>query len=129
MVFVSNQLSIKLRTYLGEPCLYFTFRGKFTKDVSQLASESWGKQFEDNPEKSCAFIWDCMEMTGFEIAARTVWYEMMSKHKSRISKVIVISDNIMIRGAARVMMNLFGVSSTIFKSREAYENIASNVEG
>ncbi|SHJ89466.1 hypothetical protein SAMN04488028_10252 [Reichenbachiella agariperforans] len=115
MQFQSNSLDIFSSPEHGIHVLYFRFKGKFTKQESTAGSRAWSEELESS-NNSYRFIWDCSEMTGFEPSARTEWYKSMKLYKGRISDVTVISSSILIRGAARVMLEMFGLKSYIVKS-------------
>jgi len=118
MNFITPELQIHVVRNLASPnpCLYFKFTGKFSTQTSISAAKNWSLFFEENPEEQIEFVWDCKEMTGFELNARKEWYKAMQKHKRRILKVHVISDQLMIRSAAKVMLQFFGIPSEISRS-------------
>ena len=124
MTFSHPRIEIRIAPEFGLNCIYFVFKGKFTQDASEQATSNWSGLFDSNPDTSYSFIWDCSQMSGFEPSARTIWYEAMKKHKTRISHVAIISPNILIRGAARVMMEVFGVKSKIVKSLDELKELA-----
>lgn len=117
MIFTSANLNIRSDSDFGQNGLYFEFKGKFTKDVSAQATQAWTSELSKTGDHY-TFIWDCSNMNGFEPSARTEWYKGMKACKGQIDSVIVISDRILIRGAARVMLELFGVRNTIVKKKE-----------
>lgn len=111
----------------GSNCLHFKFKGKFTKDASIAACHAWGCEF-DKMETSEKFVllWDCLDMNDFEIAAKNQWQEHMKSYHDRIELVIVVSDNILIRGAARLILKKFGLNANVVRSFEALK-IASTI--
>ena len=120
MSFVSPELDIQFLKNINpnNHCIYFKFKGKFTEQTALAGTKAWSTFMNENPDKSYEFVWDCKEMNGFEISARKAWYNTMSAYKDRISKVYVISPNIMIRSAAKVMLQFFGINSVIGRSEE-----------
>jgi len=124
MTFKHPKIDIRLASEMGQNCIYFVFKDKFTLDASIKATQHWAGIFEDNTETSYSFIWDCTEMSGFEPAARKEWYAAMKKYKNRISLITIISPNLLIRGAARVMMEVFGIKSNMFKTKEELNELA-----
>ncbi|MFK7954450.1 MAG: hypothetical protein AB8B73_16475 [Ekhidna sp.] len=120
MIFSSPALKIKVinDSNLGFRSLHFKFLGKFTRDASVAGSSKWAEFMDENSEEQFEFVWDCIEMNGFEIAARTEWYKTIKMYKDRMRKVQVISNNIMIRSAAKVMLQFFNVPSDIIRSKE-----------
>lgn len=118
MSFTHPRIDIQFAPEFSKDCIYFTFREKFTLDASEQATRYWSNLLDKSESKSFSFIWDCTEMTGFEPSARKTWYGSMKKYKSRISHITIISPSILIRGAARVMMEMFGMKSKMLKSKE-----------
>ena len=120
MNFISPDLDIQLirNTESNNLCIYFNFKGKFSQQTSKSATETWASYMNENPTGQFEFVWDCTHMTGFEIQARKEWYNAMQNHKSRITKVYVISDKLMIRSAAKVMLQFFGIPSEISRTDE-----------
>ena len=120
MNFVSPELNIRLLKNINtqHQCLYFQFIGKFSTQTSIAGSKAWSEFFEDHPDEQIEFVWDCKEMTGFELNARKEWYKTMQLYKKRVSKVYVVSDRLMIRSAAKVMLQFFGIPSEINRSEE-----------
>jgi hypothetical protein len=118
MKYESPDLTIEIDSHAdGSPILNFTFSGKFTEKASREGSRFWDAILS-NSRESCHFVWNCTTMTGFELSARKEWYKYMSIHKEKIKHVTVISGSVMIRSAARVMLELFGVSYSIHKPVE-----------
>ena len=124
MTFIHPEIDIKVAPEFGLNCIYFSYKGKFTKDASEQATKYWSGLFESNQDTSYQFIWDCTQMSGFEPSARSIWYGAMKKHKSRINHVTIISPSILIRGAARVMMEVFGVKSRMLRSMDELKALA-----
>lgn len=116
MSYSHSKIEIKTSPEFGLNCIHFVFKDKFTQDASDGATKYWSGLFDENPSSSYSFIWDCSQMSGFEPSARTIWYAAMKKHKNRIEHVTIISPSILIRGAARVMMEVFGVKSKMLRS-------------
>lgn len=120
MNFTSPGLDI-IKHSKNEPNSYllsFTFKGKFTTETSVKGSDYWSSLFDDYPEASFEFEWNCLQMAGFEINARKEWYKSMQRHKNRIKKVTVICDHLMIRSAARVMLKFFNIPGEFKRSME-----------
>lgn len=120
MNFISPDLDIKLikNTDSINDCIYFKFKGKFSQETSKAGSDVWSSYMAENSSKSFEFVWDCSSMTGFELQARKEWYSAMQNHKDRITKVYMISDKLMIRSAAKVMLQFFGIPSEISRTGE-----------
>ncbi len=118
MDFTSSQLEIKENPQLGLNCLHFKFKGKFTVQTSVEGTRAWAEEFDANPNTEYCMLWDCSEMDGFEVAARKEWYACMTKYKHRIKEVNVIAKNLIIRGAAKVMLEFFGLKSRVVRSMD-----------
>ena len=120
MNFISPELDIKLlkNVETQNHCIYFKFKGKFSEEASIAGSKSWGQYMDEKPNQKFEFVWDCEQMTGFELNARKEWYTAMQKYKDRIAMVYVIANGIMIRSAAKVMLEFFRIPSKISKSDE-----------
>ncbi len=122
MLFISPDLEIKIIDDLEDiNCMHFVFKGKFSVATSISASACWSNLLSENPNIHYDFIWDCTQMTGFELQARKEWYNAIQKHKNQIKKVYVISDKLMIRSAAKVMLQFFGIKSQIARSNDNLE--------
>ncbi|MEQ8470168.1 MAG: STAS/SEC14 domain-containing protein [Marinoscillum sp.] len=102
-------------------CLKFIFKGKFTEEASDLSTQIWDQEFKSNPDRKFILIWDCVQMTGFEMSARREWIKCMQELHENIDKIIVVSDNVLIRGSARLMLKLFSFESEVFST---YQEIA-----
>lgn len=126
MIYNTEKLSIERCPAIADNCLKFTFRGKFTKKDSLHASVSWERECSKHPsDTQFVIIWDCTQMTGFENSARNIWMETMYILEKNISKVIVISDSIIIRGASRLMLRIFSFESTVIKSENQVQKYLS----
>lgn len=128
MNFTSTNIDIYSDEYQGGPGLYFKFKGKFTEEASALSTHAWHNELEKKPFQKFVFIWDCESMGGFELSARKLWYEYMSLHKNQIQQVVVISGSIIIRNAARVMLEFFGLHATVVKNTEQFNELKQLIE-
>jgi len=97
--------------------LLFTFHGKFTAEAALQGSRAWLADWNKYPEQFYNLIWDCTDMTGFEISARTEWYNTLKQVKPKVRKVYVVCNNLMIRSAAKVMLEFFRIPSEVVKER------------
>lgn len=118
MEFNSPQLSIsdQMDTALGS--LYFKFEGKFTEEASISGAKFWNMYMESRPTEKISLIWDTIEMSGFEMKARSEWYDTLKINKHQIADITVIAKSIVIRGAARVMLEFFNIRYQMFKNVE-----------
>lgn len=113
--FESIELDIKYTNIDRHKCLHFIFKGRFTEKISEQACAIWRDELLKSNEEY-VLIWDCLKMNGFEMAAKNVWLTTMKSVGHKIYKVIVVSDNIIIRGTARLMLKIFSFKSEIVKS-------------
>jgi|GEM_PF-3528697 len=93
--------------------LIFFFRGKFSERTSKEAAKVWSTVFEEDQKQQYHIVWDCTEMKGFEINARKQWYELLSKYRPQIAHVTTICSSIMIRSAAKVMLQLYNIPNKV----------------
>ena len=117
MVFTSNEIDIFSRNEDQTNYLYFEFKGKFTEEASKKACAAWTKHLGQNMSQT-VLIWDCLKMDGFEMAAKNEWVKALNQLHDKVSSVTVVSDNIVIRGASRLMFKLFGFKSKVVKSHK-----------
>lgn len=117
MILSSTNINISLDPDFSENCLLFEFNGKFTEKASIEGTQAWIKYMTEN-DGHFTFIWDCTNMEGFELNARKKWYETMKLFSKRITFIHVVAGNIIIRSAAKVMLNFFGVKGIIVKTMD-----------
>ena len=117
MIFTHPNIDISIHPQSEESCLLFEFKGKFTEEASIQGTSAWSKYITEHNEKFI-FIWDCTKMEGFELGARKTWYETMKQFKNRIIFIHVIAENILIRSAAKVMLNFFGLKGEVVRTLE-----------
>ncbi|UXP33001.1 hypothetical protein N6H18_03400 [Reichenbachiella agarivorans] len=117
MDFKSTNLDISSAPQYGMHVLYFKFKGRFSRAASIEGARAWSEEMESS-NNSYTFVWDCTDMNGFDPSARKQWYQSLKLYKRRITEVTVIADSFLIRGAARVMLEYFGLKSHIVKSLE-----------
>lgn len=115
MKYKSLCLDIEMRPDIGPNHVYFTFKGKFSEAASIAATKVMCDTFEIKKDITYTFTWDCRDMTGFEPAARKAWYGCMKENKPKLAMINVISDHLLIRSAAKVMLEFFGIKSTIYR--------------
>ena len=116
MLLKSENVEVRFDDRFDLPCLYVRFKGKFTEFASQQSTTIWKVVFDEQQDSKFIMIWDCMDMTGFEMSARREWLKHMHLLHNQIDRVIVISNSVLIRGSARLMLKLFGFDSEIFDS-------------
>jgi hypothetical protein len=116
MSIKTKNVDVHLNPEYGNNCLNFVFKGKFTVEASIAASTEWRREFKASSGQNFLIIWDCMEMDGFDMAAKREWFNCMNELHDQIDKIIVISDNMVVRGAAYLMLKSFNIESEVFKT-------------
>lgn len=116
MILRSENVDIMADSKSGFDCLHFTFKGKFTSEASLKSSEAWKETFAVSKNRKFKLYWNCLQMTGFETSAKSEWMKCMGELKNQISSVVVISDNIVIRGASHLMLKFYGFEYQVFKT-------------
>lgn len=116
MLLKSENVELQFDDRFDLPCLNVKFKGKFTELASVQSTKIWKVVFDKQEDSKFIMIWDCLEMTGFEMSARREWLTHLHLLHHQIDRVIVISNSVLIRGSARLMLKLFGFKSEIFDS-------------
>ncbi|MEP2951393.1 MAG: hypothetical protein ABJO91_15370 [Ekhidna sp.] len=98
--------------------LHFVFRNKFTEDMSTEATQVWSNFCDLNSTKKFIHIWDCQSMGGFDNSAKNKWISHLNKYKNQTEKIILISDNIIIRGAGRIMSKISDHHLSVYRTFE-----------
>lgn len=117
MIYSSKALNIKLNTNFNKKCLHFEFKGKFTNEASKEGVRVWSEEF-NKADKNVKhiIIWDCIKMTGFEPSAKKEWKKYLDENHDKIACVIMISGNIILRGAAHLLLRFLPCQSKVVKS-------------
>ena len=116
MLMNNKNISIYRDTLHGEQCLRFDFKGKFDLATCKEAVNTWQNEFARLNGRQIPIIWDCSNMSGFDVEAQREWVKWMKGLSHQIEKVIVIADNIVIRGAARLILKLFNFKSDVYST-------------
>ena len=103
-----NKFDIELFEIKNEECLKFTFNGKFSEEQALSGATEWRTLFDNSGEEKSILVWDCLDMTGFESSARSVWLKAIKDLKKKIDCVWVISDSKVVRAGAKVLSTLSG---------------------
>lgn len=129
MLLDSPAVNVETGVFNGDKCLYFTFKGAFTKEASKNATEVWIHEFDRNPMGRYTVIWDCMSMSDFDMGAKNYWMETLAAYSRRIDTVIIVSDSILIRGAARLMAKFSQLNIELCKSPKELEKTQGELVG
>lgn len=103
IALATERIEIKSFNQNGHNYLHFTFNEKFTTELSIDATKQWKNHCELNPSEKFIHVWDCQKMNGFDKQAKDLWMEQMESLHHQTERIVLISDNIIIRGAARLM--------------------------
>ncbi|MEO9872075.1 hypothetical protein [Ekhidna sp.] len=117
-IFVVKEDEVAIQTFYqnGKNYIHFIFKDKFTYDSSVTATEAWKEYCDKSPGKNFVHIWDCQNMQGFDKKAKDLWMEYMDSYIGQTEKIILVSDNILIRGAARIMSKFTKHNLSIYKT-------------
>lgn len=118
---MQNLVIIRRDPDLSPNCIVFEFNGKFTTDACQQAVSEFNAKYPISKLSSLSFVWDCTEMTGFDLTARKHWVDFIDSLGKRISRVNVISDKIVIRGSARLLLKLLNLEGEVYKHYSALQ--------
>jgi len=111
-----NNFNIELYDIKNEDCLKFTFDGKFSEEQAISGASEWRQLFDNTGNEKSILVWDCLDMTGFESNARTVWLKAIKDLKKNIDCVWVISESKIVRAGAKVLSTLSGFKIKTVKS-------------
>lgn len=100
------------------PCFYFSFIDFFSKEESEYLVELVTPHFSKDLNQQFIQVWDCTEMSSFEMGAKNAWQKMLKLYKTQIHSVYLISDNQIIRLAGRLMSAVVNFPLHILKSNE-----------
>lgn len=95
--------------------LVFEFCNHFSKQAAKDACDVW-TAFHVNQQKSAIHIWNCRRMSGFDMGAKKVWMNKMKEFGPLIERIVLVSDMILIRGAARLMSKFSSHPLAVYKS-------------
>ena len=114
----SPSVDVAINPQFGESCMHFRFKGKFTKEASVVSTKAWIKEFESNNDRIYTHLWDCTDMTDFDFDAKDSWMKTLESYSRQIDKIAIVSNSILIRGAARVMSKFTKLNLLVFRSIE-----------
>lgn len=115
-VFTDENVAFKSFYESGKNFLHFTFKNKFTYDSSIMATNAWKDYCDKNPSKKFVHIWDCQSMHGFDKTAKDLWMQYLDRYHGQTEKIVLVSDNIVIRGAARIMSRFTKHKLNVYKT-------------
>lgn len=95
--------------------LVFEFRNHFSIEAAEAAVNSWS-DYNQQYQQSATHIWNCKRMSGFDMAAKKIWMNKMKESGDLIERIILVSEMILIRGAARLMSKFSKHELKVYKS-------------
>jgi hypothetical protein len=87
----------------GKECLKFTFKGRLTEQMAITAIKKWQEAFRSKPGRKIILIWDCIEMEGYDTAARDQWQNALKAMKDQFDIVWLITPSGIIKMGALIM--------------------------
>ncbi|MFY0687874.1 MAG: hypothetical protein JXQ90_11945 [Cyclobacteriaceae bacterium] len=93
--------SVQWRSINHTEHLQFTFPSTFTVDDAVNFIEQSGSLL--NYKEDVIMIWDCSQMRRYQPGSRELWQGFIKEHQSKISKIWLVSDSVMIRGGAKLI--------------------------
>ena len=90
---------IEWQTIRENRVLVISFQGYFSGEDAQLAAPEMVKQIQSETDL-VSMVWDCLEMTGYESAARNEWERSLLLLKEKIKRIHVVSNSLVIRVGA-----------------------------
>lgn len=121
-LFKNDNLEIKKIYEKGKNFMLFTFRGKFSEKSCEEGYNKWKQINSRYPLDTFIHVWDCEQMTGFEQAAKKKWMVAMNEMYDQMEEVWLVADNILIRGAARLMSKFSKHELKAFKNTSEVES-------
>lgn len=101
---LANSVEVKITSRNQQSFLEFTFNGHLSDASAEQAIEVWKKELATiPPDLKLDLIYNCLQMTGFDSAARKRWQSAMSELKPRTGQIWIISTNLLILSAAKTM--------------------------
>ena len=120
-LFHSEEVDVFAYKLANTNYMKFVFHGKLTTEAAEGAVKTWGDYHLDRPDEKVLHVWECSKMSSYDNQARILWMDYMKKFKSNMSRIIIISDNMIIRGAARLMGKVTNHDITAYKTEEEME--------
>ncbi len=86
-----------------QKCLKFTFFDKLTEDGAVAGIKKWKNYFAEYPDDKITLIWDCLNMSGYDPAARSQWQTTIKEMKNQMDTIWLITNSVLIRMGASAM--------------------------
>ena len=99
---------IAWRDMRDQRCLFLHFDGHFSAENARNAIISISTMIKMTEEK-IIMVWECTGMEGFDTAAREAWQNFIRDIKSKIEKIHLVSNKIVIRSGAVVVGIFAGI--------------------
>ncbi len=93
--------------------LHFIFQGHFDLPSCQRVINQWRHSAASNSDKPIKHIWECLDMRSFDNSARKLWMKQLAAEKKQTESILLVADNIVIRGAARLMARFSSIPLSV----------------
>jgi len=100
----------------GKECLKFTFKGRLTEQMAITAIKKWQEAFKSKAGKKIVLVWDCMEMEGYDPAARDQWQNALKAMRDQFDIVWLITNSGLIKIGASIMSGFISFKLNIVSS-------------
>jgi len=99
---------IEWRDVKDQRYLLMHFTGHFSADNARNAISTISPLIT-KAERKITMVWECTGMAGFDIAAREAWQIFIRDIKSKIEKIHLVSNKLVIRSGAVVIGIFAGI--------------------
>jgi hypothetical protein len=111
--------TVEWREMRNERCLFLRFDGQFTAENARNAITTISSLVEKTAGK-ITMVWECTHMTGFETAAREAWQVFMKELTSKIERIHLVSNKVVIRSGAMVVGVFAGIKITTWATLDEF---------
>lgn len=87
----------------NKKCLLLRFSGEFQETDATKAIGFLNKLFTSIKSDKTDMVWDTLEMTHYNSAARIVWQQMLKQNKQSIGSIYVITKSLFVKAGVRLM--------------------------
>lgn len=109
------EVEVESQTLDNKHFLIFEFRNHFSIAAAEAAVACWVANDQKHQRKAI-HIWNCKRMSGFDMGAKKIWMNQMKASGDQIDRIILVSEMVLIRGAARLMSKFSKHRLDVYKS-------------
>ena len=117
----NNNPKIEWCSVKNNNCLKFTFNGLLTKDDALNATNEWREIFSSNNITHVNIVWHCINMTGYEPIARSVWQKTLKELKDKIACIWLITESRIIKTGAMLISAFTSYDIKVVDSEDKIE--------